>query len=385
MKVIYILSGTKLQDGSTKSFLHLIGILKKRGFEILVICPDKKGVFQYLQNLGIACISIQYIPNWLPVCKSNSDYFLNGLRLIKRFAINSWVTLRLCFICKQFQPDIIHTNTSVNDIGYLAGKICRLPHVWHIREYGDLDFGNTIPFLESRLCASNNYSIAITKDIACHRKVLNQSNNRVIYNGIINSATVPDINLNKEPFFLFAGRCTKGKGFNDLINAYIKYCREVKDPLILKVTGNKEDSHNTIEQWELLKASHLEGKVEWIGMRKDIEVFMSKAMAVIIPSKCEGFGRVMAESMYNGCLAIGRNTGGTKEQLDNGCEIAGEEIGLRYNTEEELVKHLKDITEYGIFPYRSMMNCAQQVVLRLYTSEVYADNVISFYEKILNN
>ena len=45
---------------------------------------------------------------------------------------------------------------------------------------------------------------------------------------------------------------------------------------------------------------------------------MSKALALFVPSSFEGFGFITVEAMFCGCLVIGRNTGGTKEQFDNG-------------------------------------------------------------------
>ena len=383
MRILYILNSTYLLGGATKSFLQLISALKEKGIEILIICPDKNGLFQYLKSQNIEVKSIKYMASCILDSKSNIECLFNILRLLKRFYINSHATLRLCFVCKRFQPDIIHTNTSVNDIGFKAGKICGIPHVWHIREYGDLDFGWKIPHLDRRLCAPNNYSIAITKAIALHRKVFGRPNNRIIYNGIVNSAKVKEIDEAKEPYFLFAGKCTEGKGFNDLIRAYIKYCQSVRAPLKLIVTGNKEDTDNTQKQWELLKNSHLEKNVEWIGIRKDIDVYMSKAMAVIVPSRCEGFGRVMVESMYNGGLVIGRNTGGSKEQFDKGSEINGKDIGLRYDAEQDLVKHMKVITEIGISEFLPMIKRAQQTVLHLYATENYVNSVILFYKDIL--
>ena len=63
---------------------------------------------------------------------------------------------------------------------------------------------------------------------------------------------------------------------------------------------------------------------------------MRQAKAIIIPSHNEGFGRCMPEAMFNGCLCIGHDTGGTKEQMDNGTEATGEDIALRYQTEDQL-------------------------------------------------
>lgn len=58
---------------------------------------------------------------------------------------------------------------------------------------------------------------------------------------------------------------------------------------------------------------------------------MAEASAIIISSQSEGFGRVMAEAMYNGCLVDGKNAAGIKEQFDNGLQFCDQEIGIRYS------------------------------------------------------
>ena len=42
---------------------------------------------------------------------------------------------------------------------------------------------------------------------------------------------------------------------------------------------------------------------------------MSKSKALIVASRSEGFGRMTVESMFNGSMVIGRNSGGTLEVL----------------------------------------------------------------------
>lgn len=57
---------------------------------------------------------------------------------------------------------------------------------------------------------------------------------------------------------------------------------------------------------------------------------MSKAQALIVASRFEGFGFITTEAMWNDCLVIGKNIAGTKEQFDNGVAETGHEIGLRF-------------------------------------------------------
>jgi len=50
-------------------------------------------------------------------------------------------------------------------------------------------------------------------------------------------------------------------------------------------------------------------------MRDDVYAIMSRATALIVPSHFEGFGRITAEAMFNGCLVAGYNSAGTREIL----------------------------------------------------------------------
>ena len=111
---------------------------------------------------------------------------------------------------------------------------------------------------------------------------------------------------------------------------------------------------------------------------------MLHAIAIIIPSRNEGFGRCMPEAMFNGCLAIGRNTGGTREQLDNGLALTGNEIALRYDTDEQLSAYLLDISNHSIDCYAPYQERAFKTVNQLYSSESNVSNVYNFYIDILN-
>ena len=93
----------------------------------------------------------------------------------------------------------------------------------------------------------------------------------------------------------------------------------------------------------------------------------------------------MTEAMLNGCLVVGHNTGGTKEQFDNGVELSGKEIGLRYDTEGQLTDHLCKIAGSQQQVFQETIATAADVVSRLYSVEVSVNNVYNYYIEILNN
>ena len=86
--------------------------------------------------------------------------------------------------------------------------------------------------------------------------------------------------------------------------------------------------------------------------------------------------------MYNKCLVIGRNTGGTREQFDNGCKLFNSEIGLRFNTQEDLIK-LIGLVDFDRIEKSQYVENAFLTVNQLYSESQNVDNIICFYKEIL--
>jgi glycosyltransferase involved in cell wall biosynthesis len=134
---------------------------------------------------------------------------------------------------------------------------------------------------------------------------------------------------------------------------------------------------------QIIRSSSYADQIKFLGYRTDVYELMLNAIALVVPSKFEGFGFITAEAMFNGCLVIGKNTAGTKEQFDNGLEIKGEEIGIRYNTVEELSQVMLSICRDGIGFYYETIKKAQETVVELYSSNRNADKVFNTYKEII--
>ena len=88
--------------------------------------------------------------------------------------------------------------------------------------------------------------------------------------------------------------------------------------------------------------------------------------------------------MFAGCLVIGNDTAGTKEQFDIGKAITGDEIALRYTTHEQLINHLLDVTNNPIKLYEPIILRGRETAKQLYSTEQHAKSVYEFYNKILS-
>lgn len=386
MKIIYVLHSTDSFTGATKSFLSLLSGLMKLGVKPLVIVPDSNGLCDELIKMDVPFRVLSYKMAVYPPYRTVKNKLLFLSMLVKRILCNVYSARKLTRIAKDFAADIIHTNVSVINIGYKAARRLGIPHVWHIREYGALDFHYYYYYTRSmhlrKYHQPNSYQACITKDIRRYNGLDNSSRARVIYDGVLPRAAVrfsPD----KKSYFLFAGRLEENKGIKDAILAFAYFMKaNPSSSFRLKIAGDTPNISYKQTLVELADDNGISDKVDFLGMRSDIYDFMYEAYALLVPSYSEGFGFITAEAMFNGCLVIGRDTGGTKEQFDNGFELTGKEIALRFNAIEEIAERMSTVVTEGIESYFPMIYRSQSVVSDLYSIEKYVDSVYSFYRYI---
>ena len=139
MNVAYILSSAT--GGGFKSFINSLDELMKKGLSPLVVLPMENEIHTLLSSRGIPTIIVKYRYNTYPPCTTMKDKLLFIPRLIARVAVNYYA---VCIISKMLSDknvDIIHTNVSIIGIGHYIAQKLHIPHIYHVREYGDLDFG----------------------------------------------------------------------------------------------------------------------------------------------------------------------------------------------------------------------------------------------------
>lgn len=384
MKIIYVLNDTTLTGGGNKSFLNMLEVVRTR-HEALVVCPDGNDITPYLRSRGVPVEVLSYIYDIRPDHSTLKDIVMFVPRLVKRELLNFIASRKLTNIARCFGADLIHTNTSVTDIGYRAARHLGLPHLLHVREYGDKDFGMHIYGLSNRLYAPDAWSVCITADISRHRGLDANPRSEVVYNPILTGEM--RYTADKQPYFLYAGRIEPAKGIDDLIQAYIAYAEGVASPLPLKIAGSFEsDQRLTVKNRceAMLAQASLSDSVLWLGQVSDVADLMYRARAIIIPSRFEGFGRVMPEALANGCLPIGRDTGGTHEQFENGLRITGGEIGLRFTTIDDLTRQLTEVADNPPEFYRPFIDRGRDTIARLYTTRSSGEHILRLYDHIIN-
>ena len=383
MRILFVSNGSNW-GGACVALLNLIHGLKLYGHDIAVFVPEKKGRFvDELHHCNVKCFVASHkygntiIPKTSNKIKYIKQYIEKYIRLIlARYDFNKVINV--------YKPDLVHTNVGPLDIAFTICQKKGIPHVWHMREYQDLDFNMTfMPSKKSfikKIHSAGNYNIAITKGIFDHWH-LREIEDQVIYDPVISSTDMTNVELEKENIMLIVGRIEPAKGQLNLLYAWKEFVKMNPEYRLLIVGSEKADVKYTRQCVLYVKQNNLEDNVSFLGERNDVYQLMRKAKALIVASRNEGFGFITSEAMYNNCIVIGYNTAGTKEQFDNGLVDSGSEIALRFLNQSELLYNLDFVKKNDC---SLMIKNARNVVAGKYTIEKSAYNVDLFYKKILN-
>lgn len=379
MKVLYILHAT-IMGGATISFINMINGLKEKGIIPYIVIPKScydPDFIEYTHKNNIEVFSINLSSSYYTKPKNLLD-FLRLCKHIPRVILNKirgyYQLKRLCI---KIKPDIIHTNVGVIHEGLYVAQKLNIPHVWHLREYQTLDFNlNIIPSLKY-FCQllKKSHVITITKDIKNYFGLNQHPHAHTIYNGIY-SQKEQYYEYNKEKFFLCASRISPEKGHKDVIKTFAEYCN-LHSEYKLYIAGFGEPTY--IEELKTMATEYnCINNIHFLGFIKDMKPLMKKAKSLIVASYNEGFGRMTAEACFCGCIVIGRNTGGTKEILD-------ETGGLQFSSNDELLQQMNYVSQLNDNEYKDIALAAQQKAVNTYSIENNIEQVYILYQSILFN
>lgn len=386
MKIAYILHNHNI-DGSFISWKNLVTSMITKDYKIIVICPKelsyKKDFLDYVQEKQIVVYyaniyysfvgKSKFIKNW----KTKFKWYIKYIFALKN-KYQSFV--ELLSILKKERPSIVHTNVGIVHEGFLAAKYLKIPHVWHLREYQDKDWGYYIypsKFIFSRLLRGS-YVISITKDILSYFHLDNYVNAKLIYNGICKKDDIA-FTIPKDNYFISACTIAYNKGIHESIYAFERF-HSSHNEYKFYIIGSS-DGEYALSLKKYVEEHNLKDVVIFMGYQPQYIVYkyLKKAKALIVSSYQEGFGRMTAEAAFNGALIIGRNTAGTKEILDS---IGGVPFEGGYINLLEKMNYVHNMTEVQ---YQEITINAQKIALEKYSIESNVKKIEELYKKIINN
>ncbi|MDD6853763.1 MAG: glycosyltransferase [Prevotella sp.] len=378
LNVLYIIQDVTM-GGTSNSMLNLIHSVKDT-VNPIVLLREYGPVYEKYKDEGIETIIIPFPLN-LDFLKKNGNFFLYQIteaRQMRGYLKFEHQSVREALaLLRERKIDIVHSASSAVTLGFWLSRELKAKHVWHIREFIDLDFGTrpVIGFsLTKAMIHRADYAIAITKAVFKHWK-LDKMNNRstVLWNAVRSEHEISYCK-DKENYFLFcSAQLTKEKGVFTAIRAFIASGISKKG-YKLKIIGEAQDPAVRLELSNMLDLLDCRKNIDFLGFQNDVKPYMCKAKGLLMTSFNEAMGRTTVEAMFYGCPVIGRNSGGTAEIIDNKVN------GFLFNTEQECANLIRNLSERTPI---NIINNAFAHVKDNFTEETYGVKIKDIYKKVL--
>ena len=313
MRILFIGHEQDL-NGASRSLLNIIAQIEDI-HSVFVLSPYESGPF--VDALRQRKVTVLYRPyyrwclqkaSFLGWVKKRTLWYLYQSRQNQRIA------RELAAFCKENRIDVIHTNTGVIDLGARIRKLSGMPHVWHLREFADLDF-HMYPLVsrsryEKQMAAGADRFICISDAIRKHYSFLPQNARILVYNGVDRSNILTDHTPSDTVRLLIAGRISPEKGQWLAVCACQKLVNRGIQNFVLNIAGSGDLGHPVPED--------MKERVILLGQVKDMPALRKNIDVELVCSAAEAFGRVTAEAMLGGIPVIGSRSGGTIELIEEG-------------------------------------------------------------------
>ena len=298
--------------GSERSLLELIKELKEKNISSHVVLPDNGPLEKELAKINTP-YDIVRLSWWTDLSAKNSQDIDTTWASSLKNLTNYLPKLSLV------NPDLIYTNTIASPWGSIAAEQLNKPHIWHIREYGELDhklifdvsYSQIVQFIEDHSQQIITNSKSVSKHISQYLKSKKPVHS---YNYISIDKDLPNKKI-KSPFknkkslkVLVCGTIHKGKNQLEALQAI----KDIPQTELLLMGGVADNNYlNNIKEY--IKKYSLEDKVHLLNFVKNQYPYFKLVDVVLITSHKEAFGRTAIEAMLLKKPVISTVEGGTSE------------------------------------------------------------------------
>ena len=338
-------------SGSEAYLLLLLPRLRARGLDatMLVLHENEPGAQEFVERMRA-----QDVPT-------------EAWRM--RFDLDPTVPARLALR----RPDVLHTHLVHADVlGLPAGALARVPlRISTKHGFNEFRSSRLVAAADRAAARFAHLQLAISSGLAdylAETEGFARSAFTVVHYGIEPGPEPPPPPA--EPRLLAVGRLIPIKGFDVLLRAFAAARAELPE-LTLDIAGA-----GPLEAG--LRAAAPEG-VTLLGRVAEVQPLYERSLAVVVPSRGEGFGMVALEAAERGRAAIVSDVGGLPEIVVDG------ETGLVVPREDEgrltraIVERARDPTRAG-----ALGAAARQRALAAFSADASADRVADLYRSHLS-
>ena len=317
MKILFITHYAEML-GANRSLMALIkDLIEQYGIHATLLCPEDGDITKEAEKIGVRTINIGGNYTWTAAKNARFSFGNNVLRKIRHYIVTEigWKKVR------KEKFDLIHCNSSVTDLGYVLSHKMNIPLVWHLREFGTLDYGQFCFFskeYQKKAFESASTLIAISQAISeYYRKIAPSAKIETVYNGVKAFERSCSNNPDKIIKFCVVGLLCDAKNQMEVLKAINALKQQGVSGFEVDFVGDgTEEYQNNLKKY--ISKYGIEKYVKFWGYRTDVNNILNEMNVGIVSSRNEAFGRVTVEFMLAEMPIIGTNTGGTVELIKNG-------------------------------------------------------------------
>jgi len=345
--------------GAERSLLELTTELTRyHGAVCSVVLPGDGPLKQRLELTGVSTLIVPY-DWWCDISKPPIE------EISHRFgdSYNSLIN-KFKHQLDKVNPDVVVTNTIVIPWGALLASLLGKPHVWFIREFGELDHGLEffLPFQSILDVVRNSSNLVFTNSNAVKNELFRDSSdtNVMVIRTHVDETPVASheddevyFTRRTEANLIITGFINQNMGQWDAILAVKELVQRGRDVELIIMGGGDpaylERLRAAVRDW------CLESYIKFMGFRPDPYIVVNQADIILVCSRSEGFGRVTLEAMLLRKPVIGTASGGTPELVKEGFNGFLYEPGNHVQLADKieyLIEHREKMKELGENGYK---------------------------------
>lgn len=319
MNVLFVTYTSELYGANLALYEVIHGLKDHYKINPYVLMKEHGPLAERLENDGIPIIIINF-HNW-----RIQEYSLRSrLRGILKSIVNIGISYKIIKVVKSLNISLVHSNSTLFNMGYLLSKRLHVPHIWHLREFGFEDYRlkYALPkYMVKKSFCNSTYQIAISQAIYRHyveeEKLCMPQNVKLIYDGIKIPAPYSKYHFeNGNINFCVVGVISRSKNQKFIIEAFSQIA-VLNNNIRLHIIGDGKADY--VNELKLLTVSlGIQDKVDFWGYCDNVSAILKKMDVGVMASEKEAFGRVTVEYMSNYMPVLGVDAGATPEIIDDG-------------------------------------------------------------------
>ena len=343
---------------------ELIIELLNKNYEVTVAFPKDEYVKEFV-SLGCRFI--------------NTNVDRRGVNPIKDIAL----MIQYIKLIIQTKPDIVLTYTiKPNIYGGIACQLTKTKYLSTITGLGTAVQNKGI----LRVVTLNLYKLALRRANCTFFQ--NEKNKEIFeneeilrgFNKVVPGSGVNVSEFQLEPYpkelvdieLIFIGRIMKDKGINELLIA-IRAIKEKYSRIQFSLIGICEEEYHT-----QLKEMEDQGLLNYYGKQNDVQSYIKRSHAIILPSYHEGLSNVLLEAASSGRPILASDIPGCQETFDE--NISG--ISFRAKDSASLIRSIEKFLNLTHLEKEKMGFCGRSKIVNEFDRNIVVTQYISEIEKM---